>query len=405
MDYDFDEIANDDQSWRIAKNSAQDTNIFLPEIPEILANIDDSEPPSTSKWRLPTIIKLDVKSRRRTWTISYDGSKLYIEHGIENGKMQTDVVNVTAKLKRTPNQQAWLQARTRYKNYLSVSGISNEFVVPMKGNKFLDVRVKYPVYVDRKYDGVHFVATSENGKIILKSRENKEFVKLNHIRRELEYIFDDHPDIILDGELYIHGVELQDIRGIVNTTVGKHALESEMTAIIFDIVDENSTFHERYELLREMRKTYTILKSIIFSKNYVANNHEEVEKLRDRFDEEGYEGCMIRNPYAYYERRRCNNLLKFKKFDTDEAEFLDIVDGKNVDGRESGLAVYTLSYKGCEPFNCRPADTFENRRKILNNRDYYLRKYKGKPYTIKFFGLNKSGIPNIATGVCFRDYE
>jgi ATP-dependent DNA ligase len=61
--------------------------------------------------------------------------------------------------------------------------------------------IKYPVWVQPKLDGVRCLIYMNKDSIVFQSRQNKLFEPFVHLLPELQKIFKDYPDIILDGEL------------------------------------------------------------------------------------------------------------------------------------------------------------------------------------------------------------
>ena len=57
-----------------------------------------------------------------------------------------------------------------------------------------------PVYMQPKLDGVRCIFTKDGAF----SRTGKRFMNVRHIEMELQELFNQHPHLILDGELYNH---------------------------------------------------------------------------------------------------------------------------------------------------------------------------------------------------------
>ena len=61
------------------------------------------------------------------------------------------------------------------------------------------------VYMQPKLDGVRCVIKlGDNNEVQAFSRTGKPWLNIAHITNSLHYFFTQHPDIILDGELYNH---------------------------------------------------------------------------------------------------------------------------------------------------------------------------------------------------------
>ena len=56
------------------------------------------------------------------------------------------------------------------------------------------------VYIQPKLDGVRCLFTKDGAF----SRTGKQFMNVKHIENELQPLFSDYPNLILDGELYNH---------------------------------------------------------------------------------------------------------------------------------------------------------------------------------------------------------
>ncbi len=72
----------------------------------------------------------------------------------------------------------------------------------MLAHKFDDKRVDWsqPVYIQPKLDGVRCLFTKDGAY----SRAGNKFMNIAHIELRLIPFFKQHPDVILDGELYNH---------------------------------------------------------------------------------------------------------------------------------------------------------------------------------------------------------
>ena len=111
-------------------------------------------------------------------------------------------------------------------------------------------------------------------------------------------------------------------------------------------------------------------------------------KLYQEYIDDGYEGAIIRVDGAY-ERKRSNNLLKYKPEEDDEGIITDITDGT---GNWRGAAYnVTLKWKG-KTFDAVFTGPFDARATILKEK----KKWIGKEVTFTFMGLTGLGTPNSA---------
>ena len=79
---------------------------------------------------------------------------------------------------------------------------------PMLAHKFDINRVDYTqpegYYIQPKLDGVRCLIYLEQDTVVAYSRNNKQFMNIRHIEMALKPFFKQHPDVVLDGELYNH---------------------------------------------------------------------------------------------------------------------------------------------------------------------------------------------------------
>lgn len=158
---------------------------------------------------------------------------------------------------------------------------------PLLAHVYEPHRVTYPCYVQPKLNGIR--ALYQNGSF--QSRDQLPFPAglLAHLATPLQGIFG--PEVILDGELYVHGWSLQRINAAV-TPVRQQPTEDtvQVQYHVFDRVDYQWSFHDRY--------ANGIQLPLVGSVCRVHTRRVESELQADvayaEFVEKGYEGCMYR---------------------------------------------------------------------------------------------------------------
>jgi len=167
-----------------------------------------------------------------------------------------------------------------------------------------------PYLVQPKLDGERCRAVIEDDNPILYTSEVNEFVSVPHINMELKAY--NLGTIELDGELYVHGMEFNDIQSIVSRTANLHPEFEKMEYHVFDVISDKSQLERLSELL-------TLKDLIGYSDNikivdcYLIDTFDELMKLYDKFLELGYEGFIIRNlDMPYVRKRLSNHMMKFK---------------------------------------------------------------------------------------------
>lgn len=251
-----------------------------------------------------------------------------------------------------------------------------------------------------------------NNKIILTTRGGKNIPTLPHIEEALK----DLPEgIVLDGELYIHGMSLQNIISAVKK-VNEDTINVKYR--LYDLAIPNVIQAFRHDQLQELLKEFdaNIISGV---PTHTVKTEKEMMELFYNFLQEGFEGAMIRVPDGIYEFGfRSSSLIKYKEFL--DAEF-KIIDVEEATGRDTGTAVFRCTknediYKvfimntqliqdkkwlDKFTFTCRPKGTLEQRAVYYKNRKHLI----GKDLTVKYQALSDSGTVIFPVGICVRDYE
>lgn len=184
------------------------------------------------------------------------------------------------------------------------------------------------VYVQRKYNGVRAVITLDTlagppaqQVAIMYSRKTKLYPVFDYIKVEwlpvLKYYWEEGKELYIDGEIYKHGMPLQDISGYARRETPSDD-DPKLNFMVYDLFLANAPkmpFSERLALLNEIFKNFTHFEYSVQAETFIAHNMEEVNALYKRFLEENYEGAMIRldAPYKYsYNDYHAPVLLKMK---------------------------------------------------------------------------------------------
>lgn len=265
-------------------------------------------------------------------------------------------------------------------------------------------------YASRKIDGVRCSFYYKDGEVRTASRGGEHYDYSTTFMRnnpKLIQFFENHPDIVLDGELYKHGKSLQQISGaarLEKTTSGMDWLEY----YIYDIMDSTKTFEERLEILHDIESEL----SLGFNPNKEWEEGElrfqmvpqekvvgwtNIQKLHDKYVSEGFEGVVIRDPSKVYNfGGRTNAMIKVKMYK--DAEF-EIV------GYEEGLRpedmVFVCQTELGAKFEAKPMGPRELKYEYLDRMDEII----GKMATVKYFYLSDEGVPLQPVLKCIRDYE
>lgn len=255
------------------------------------------------------------------------------------------------------------------------------------------------VIVQPKINGLRCHAIRQTGDHFrLFSREDNEFTQLPLINAALENMaFDRERPLHFDGELYVHGMALQDIRTICKRTTTQHPDHDVMEYHIFDKIpfpDEVSQ--------PQLARLLSIKGNLPWSPGqynkrirfvpFYQQNLNEVDSLLAQHLSEGYEGIMLRNPNALYEFRRSNNLLKMKPRLIGAFTILHTNEAIDINGMpKDTLGSLTLQLPGSlRTFRCGAGLLDHTQRQAIWNR---REEVKGHIAHIFYQELSNSGIP------------
>lgn len=267
--------------------------------------------------------------------------------------------------------------------------------------------------VSRKIDGVRCSFYWKDGEVKSASRGGGDYDASTYQIREhpaLIKLLSEHPDWVLDGELYKHGKSLQQISGAARmekTAGGCDWLEY----YIYDVMIPDVPFENRLQCLtditellnlsfipeREWQKDELRVQIVPHILVVGANKKKQIMTLHDMYVSEGWEGCVARDvskPYKYGGRGQ--EMVKFKMYQDAEFEITGISEGL----REEDMCFTLVTEDGIE-FKAKPMGSRELKQQYRND----LQNLIGKMATVKYFYLSDDGTPLQPVFKAIRDYE
>lgn len=338
------------------------------------------------------------------WKVWADGPHVYTEYGQLDGKMQQSkkevaAVNIGKANERGVAVQAEAIAQSMWQHKLdrkysqSINEAKEPLLLPMLAHKFGDGEIeKYPVHVQPKLDGVRCLAFWDSGRIELLSRSGKPY-NVPHVAEIVSKFLP--KDAMFDGELYVHGMTLQNTISLVKRN------RPESTKVKYWVYDfpSEGTWEERFkELCKVFKKAPDnhgrITKTV---KTDEAHSDTDVWDWMKKYNERGFEGAIVRLLDGAYEfGYRSDSLLKVKKFQDSEYEVIGAEHGV---GKFQNCAVFVCRTSEGKEFRVTPKATQEERERFLTEHASYI----GKMYTVRFFDLTDDGVPRFPVGIVFRD--
>jgi DNA ligase-1 len=352
------------------------------------------------KWYFNTLYKWDANGSLRFWRVGCDLNKeeLFTESGVVDGAVvySPGEVNLN-KSGRSFHVQAVQQAKQRYLEKFRDNSYRPAGEPPLSNQCMLantwipdEMILTYPVATQPKLDGMRCLVKKEGNKLIYSSRENVIWKHLNFFTTELMPIFEQIPyNIILDGELYIHGMDFEDITSIVKNMTKLHPRLKDLTYCIFTFnTTEYLNFLGRTLLLNNIVNKLA-LKRVVLLDTVMCNSKEEVLSVHQSYRSLGFEGTMIYNLNALYTTTRTMDLLKHKDWIEEEGIVMSVKRGK---GREKDLAILSIKDQRGVITSMRPTGKFEQRRIWYQNPETII----GKRVTFKYQNLTQNNVPRFA---------
>lgn len=208
--------------------------------------------------------------------------------------------------------------------------------------------------------------------------------------------FSNNPNVILDGELYKKDVSLQRISGAAR--MEKDANNEWLEFYLYDIVDVNTVWRDRYSKLQEISEEleltfdpYREWKSgelqIQLVPHEIVQTEKRIWELHDQYVAEGWEGCVVRDPDKVYKPKgRSNDMIKFKSY---KAEDFKVV-GYELGLRGSEDMVFVCELEDGRTFEAMPVGNREVKAEYVENFD---EKYKNHMAECTFFNWSDENKP------------
>ena len=393
---------------------------------------------STGKFRF-AIVECDEE-----WHEPEHGYVIQRSYGQVGGKttLSPKIIVDRTKQKRTWKEQYTLQLNSEVKKfldkgYIEVEKHPNEYSLEELEAIFGDVKTnQYGVikpqlakqakdiknlkifdkeyYISRKINGVRCLIYYDGNQVRTSSRGAINYdIAIYHIITHplIEKFFKNHPDAILDGEIFKKNLSLNFISGICRSqkTIndGKN-----LQFYWYDIIDLQAPFSKRWNIMQEWSKELQLSDfdpdkqfsdeelHIQFLPQEKISGWNNMKKLHDKWVQDGWEGAVIRLAESVYKPgARGNDWIKIKVYQDAEYPIIGISEGL----REEDMC-FILETPNGQQFKCKPMGDREQKQWYRDHID----ELKGKLLTIKYFemsGVEGSEIPQQPIGICVRDYE
>jgi DNA ligase-1 len=257
----------------------------------------------------------------------------------------------------------------------------------------------FPVYVQRKYDGIRCIAYQQNDEIILESRNGIPFPHFHELKSQLIPFFQQFPTIYLDGELYTESMPFETLSGYIRMKKIDETTNRIINTIPYHVYDcyftenPNMIYDERMRFLSSHLIINPLIHGVITD---IANTIEEIKQYHEQYIQEGFEGIMIRIPSGKYELdKRSKYLYKYKEFKEEEFTIVGYHQG---DAGEKGCVIWDCITIDEKPFAVRPRGTFEQRKEWFQQGEENI----GRKITVIFQEYSQDGVPRFPVGKAIR---
>ena len=186
-----------------------------------------------------------------------------------------------------------------------------------------------------------------NGLPYIFSSYNNEFKYLDKIQQQIGVLCDSlQISIKLDGEIYKHGWSRERIDSALRRTKNRNPDVDALEYHIFDYQHTSDLQFARLQKLGTLEQVINTLK-LDALKIVPYGICSEVDYVHHCgcYCEDGYEGIILRNPFAVYEEKRVPGLLKFKPTETDLYEIVAVNEATTSDTNEPKGMVGSFTVK------------------------------------------------------------
>jgi DNA ligase-1 len=281
---------------------------------------------------------------------------------------------------------------------------------PMLAYPVSDKPVDYtkPVFMQPKLDGVRCLIQYNKlncgeHEVVAYSRTGKQWKNIAHICVALKPFFKQNPNVILDGELYNHALK-DDFEKIIScvrkqkpTAVDRAESRKLVQFHCYDIVDETTTFEERYKFVDFNLKDPSIYGVRTVKTDLVDDDINAQAYHRINLDN-GFEGSILRTNDVY-KCGRSWSLRKFKDFHDAEAVLVDWVEGK---GKRVGtIGKFMAIDADGNSFGMPVMDNFKKLQTMFDE----MKTWVGREATFTYFERTKAGSYRHPLFKAIRDYE
>lgn len=274
------------------------------------------------------------------------------------------------------------------------------------------------IYIQRKLNGTRALC-SRFGDVaadpIFYTRKNG-VTEPKNLAVELRQLTLTYPDLVFDGEIYTHGLHLQEISGASRKSKTAAAINIEYH--IYDLASLDRSFEDRLHELGQIASevSHCDFRFIKFEPTTRVESFAMAESLYHQFVADGYEGAMLRlGPSMYdpsYNSHRSESICKWKPTYSTEFRCVGWAEGKG--NARAMVAMFTCEVTAVslhnlhgkrlpsplvigKQFGCSLSATEQQKRawfaEFTADPRAFAEQYEGRYCTIEFYDVSRDGVP------------
>lgn len=359
-----------------------------------------------------TLYDQDKKGNTLQWSIFTEGAEVVIQRGREGMKIvesrTTSLAKNTGKANATtPEQQAVLEATAKHAKQIKKGYTPDKSLVgttvqlaPL-AKKYQEVASSVDWSEGRvvltKYDGVRSTKFFREGGVVFQTRGGEKYPVIREIAETLNRrVFSVDPNLVVDGELYSHGMHLEDI----NSASKKHNKDTDQLCfVVFDLYDPSKPEIGYLERMITADLMLGGAPRIQMADYRILYSEQDMYSYHDELVKEGYEGVVIRDQYAPFKfNQRDVSFIKYKVRHRAEYVTVKPIECKNGSVKIQCKVVCNGKVKFFEP-PC--VGTIEEQRRYLDQWESYNTGFG----TIEYEAISKYGIPSKSKFISFRQLD
>ena len=182
-------------------------------------------------------------------------------------------------------------------------------------SKVKEHKLKWPMWISMKIDGVWCCAIKENDTVTIYSRTGEVFTSMRHIEEELSKLMNNREGIIFEAHVYSNTIPQPTVSGWVRDTKQQHTKLMAGCHTLLNLDDFSIPFRDSWSELRrriELNQHDRTVATFVMQQEIWSM--ENARYFADCIIQHGGEGAVLRNPDAPYQPGKRNaDIIKVKK--------------------------------------------------------------------------------------------